>query len=135
MTDPIESGANPPTESGAAGATPDPVPSTAASSDAPRTDAPAPDDRRPSLTANPNRPADSGWREPPWFPAKARRERPSSGPAIIIGAILIVVGVWFFVKTTLGVDLPDVALGSLWPILLIVAGAFLLIRSFGRADR
>src|SRR5438045_709351 len=40
--------------------------------------------RAPGLQADPDRPADSGWREPAWFPPR-RPERRSSAVAIAFG--------------------------------------------------
>ena len=86
---------------------------------------------RPPLTANPDRPADPGWREPPWIPARPRDRRPSLA-ALIVGLALIAIGVWLFVDRTLGIALPTIAWRSLWPVALIVVGALVLIRSLDR---
>lgn len=93
------------------------------------------EDRRPgsSLRVDPDRkPTD--WREPPWFPPKAKdKDRGPGTAAILVGLILIGVGLYFFVDRTLGIDLPDVRWSSLWPVLLIVLGAIVLVRSVRRA--
>lgn len=83
------------------------------------------------LRADPNRPADSGWREPAWFPARDRDRRPSTA-AIVVGLILIAVGVWFFLDRTLGIALPQIQWSSVWPVILIVIGGLILFRSFQR---
>jgi uncharacterized integral membrane protein len=52
--------------------------------------------------------------------------------AIIGGLIVLAIGVWFFLDRTLGVDLPDLDWGALWPLILIGIGAWLVIRSVAR---
>lgn len=87
----------------------------------------------PPLRADPDRPADSGWREPAWFPPReGDRDRRPSMAAIVIGLILIAVGVWFFLDRTLGVDLPRIQWSNVWPVILIVIGGLILVRSFQR---
>lgn len=51
---------------------------------------------------------------------------------LIVGAILVVVGLWFFADRTLGLDLPRLRADQLWPILLIGIGVWVVLRSFGR---
>src|SRR5438552_19192095 len=80
-----------------------------------------PDDQ----TARPARPRNAGsWREPPWFPSRDhdRRERRANAGSIVIGAIVLAIGVYYFLDRTLGIAMPRIAWGSLWPILLIVLG-------------
>ena len=40
---------------------------------------------------------------------------------------MIAIGVWFFADRTLGIDLPDFDWGSLWPLILIGIGVWILI--------
>ena len=47
-------------------------------------------------------------------------------PAVIFGIILITVGLWFFAETTLGLDLPTIRWGQLWPVVLIGVGVLIL---------
>jgi hypothetical protein len=86
----------------------------------------------PPLSPDPNRPADPGWREPPWIPPRRRDARPNL-VALIVGFALIAFGVWFFVDRTLGIALPAIRWGSIWPIILIVIGAVVLLRSLDRS--
>jgi hypothetical protein len=95
---------------------------------------PTPPTDRP-LRADPDRPADSGWREPAWFPPRDRdrnRDRPSNLAAVIFGLALIAIGGWFFLERTLGIPLPRIQWNTVWPIVLIVIGAVVLLRSFER---
>jgi hypothetical protein len=83
---------------------------------------------------DPNRPA-SQWREPAWFPPKDRdrdRDRGPSVAALVVGVALVAIGLYFFVDRTLGIALPRIAWGSVWPIILIVLGAIVLLRSVNR---
>jgi Domain of unknown function (DUF5668) len=92
-------------------------------------------DPGPSMRADPDRPADSGWREPPWFPPRDRereRDRRPSPIAIVIGLVLIAIGLYYFLDRTLGISLPGIQWSSVWPIILIVLGGLILVRSFQR---
>ena len=116
-----------------------------AAGDPPAGDPPAPAPRsgpvppapgsEPPLRADPGRPADSGWREPAWFPprdrSRGRDGRPST-VAFVIGLILIAIGVWYFLDRTLGVTMPRIQWSSIWPVILIVLGGLILLRSFQR---
>jgi len=50
----------------------------------------------------------------------------------VFGFVLIAIGAWFFADRTLGFDLPDLDLGSLWPLLLVGLGAWILLGSTRR---
>jgi hypothetical protein len=140
MTDPIDDtqphpSVNPGPAADGAGATdattPREIGSTPPASGAsePRTDS------EPPLQADPDRPADSGWREPPWFPPRdrgGRRDRRPSAFAMVIGLILIAIGAYYFLDRTLGIALPRIQWGSVWPVILIVIGGLILVRSFQR---
>ena len=90
-------------------------------------------DPGPTLRADPDRPADSGWREPPWFPPRAReRDHRPSPIAIVIGLVLIAIGLYYFLDRTLGIALPRIQWSTAWPIILIVLGGLILVRSFQR---
>jgi hypothetical protein len=64
-----------------------------------------------------------------------RREAPRRGPdtgTVVWGLILIVVGGWFFLDQTLGLEMPDLDWGSIWPVVLIVIGAAVILQGLGR---
>jgi hypothetical protein len=87
----------------------------------------------PPLRADPDRPVDSGWREPPWIPGRPRgRDRRPSPAAIVVGLVLIGLGVYWFLDWTLGVAMPPIAWGSVWPVILIVIGGLIVVRSLDR---
>ena len=61
-----------------------------------------------------------------WTPPKRDEGR---WPAVIFGLILLAVGLWFFAEVTLGIDLPRIRWGQLWPLILIGIGALILFGS------
>ena len=52
-----------------------------------------------------------------------------------MGSIVLVIGLWFFATRTLGLDLPDVDWGSLWPLILIALGAWILLTAMRQRSR
>ena len=98
------------------------------------TDSAGATDPGPPLVADPDRPADSGWREPAWFPPRDRRDRDRrpSAFALVVGLVLIVIGGYAFLDRTLGFDMPRIQWSSIWPVILIVIGGLILLRSFQR---
>ena len=52
--------------------------------------------------------------------------------AVVFGLLLVLVGLWFFAERTLGLTMPDIEWGQLWPLLLIVLGGWLVIGSMRR---
>jgi hypothetical protein len=48
------------------------------------------------------------------------------------GLLLIAFGLWFFADVTLGMNMPAVAWRDLWPLLLIVIGAIIVLRGMTR---
>jgi len=111
-------------------------PAVPAAPESPVEAAPPPAISPPPLRAmdpDPNRPA-SEWREPPWFPPDRSRSR-SRGPstaAIVVGLILLAIGLYYFVDRTLGIDLPGIRWGSLWPVVLILLGLVIVVRALSR---
>jgi hypothetical protein len=133
MTDPLDQ--TQPHEPGMSHGAPAPAPAPAdAPSTAPNPTAdPSPIPADP-LQADPDRPADSGWREPAWFPPRDRhdRDRRPSPFAVVVGLILVGIGGYAFLDRTLGVAMPRIQWSSVWPIVLIVIGGLILLRSFQR---
>ena len=139
MTDPIDD-TQPhtnldPADAPAPPATPDPAPEPASDALRATSQGAAPESERfkaePPLRADPDRPADSGWREPAWMPPRERERKPSLA-AVVVGLVLIGVGLWFFLDRTLGVALPRVQWSTIWPVILIVIGGLIVLRSFQR---
>lgn len=117
--------APPPPDEPPNAAPPSPPPPGAAPSEPPR-----PGD--PPLRANPDRPT-SDWREPPWFPPRERaRDRGPSLVAIVVGLGLLAVGIYYFLRQTLGIDIPPIRWSSVWPVILIVIGGLIVLRALGR---
>jgi hypothetical protein len=85
----------------------------------------------PPLRADPSRPQTT-WREPPWIPPAPARPRGPSTVAIVVGGIVLLVGLYYFVDRTLGIDLPAISWGDLWPVILIVIGGLILARAWDR---
>lgn len=83
----------------------------------------------PPLRADPSRPT-TDWREPPWLPPRHRdRDRGPSLAAIIVGLVLLGIGGWYFLDRTLGIDLPELRWSNLWPLILVVVGAVIVLNA------
>lgn len=67
-----------------------------------------------------------------WRPAREDDRR--LGP-IIFGLILLGIGLWFFAERTLGLPMPDVSWGQLWPLILVGLGLWILLSSVRRGPR
>ncbi len=52
--------------------------------------------------------------------------------AIVVGLVMIAIGGYYFLDRTLGITMPRIQWGSLWPIVLIVVGGLIIVRSFQR---
>jgi hypothetical protein len=65
-----------------------------------------------------------------WKPRSADTGRSAS---LVFGVLFLIVGGWFFATTTLGLDLPDLDWGQFWPVILIVIGLAIVLRSLDRA--
>ncbi len=74
--------------------------------------------------ATPPPPAAPAWRPPP-----ADHGRSVS---LIFGVIILLVGLWFFGSRTLGLDMPDISWGQLWPLILIGLGAWIVFGAMRR---
>jgi hypothetical protein len=64
-----------------------------------------------------------------WRPARDRERNVAS---MIVGLVLLAIGVWYFLDQTLGITMPRIRWADVWPVFLIVIGAFILIRSAAR---
>ena len=74
---------------------------------------------------------------PPQAPAPAplmRRsdQQPGRTSRVVFGLIVIAVGLWFVADLTLGLDMPSLSWGQLWPFFLILLGGWLLMTSMRR---
>lgn len=67
---------------------------------------------------------------PAWQPPPA--DHGGAAP-VIFGLFLLLLGAWFFATQTLGLDLPDLDWGQLWPVILIVLGGWIVYTSVRRA--
>lgn len=63
-----------------------------------------------------------------------RPRRGGQGFRLLLGVIFILVGAWFFVERTLGIDLPRIPWRDLWPVFLIALGAWIAFRGASRRD-
>jgi hypothetical protein len=66
---------------------------------------------------------------PPNSPWRPPRQRDANVASIVAGGIILAVGVWYFLDTTLGLRMPRIQWGDLWPIVLIVIGGVILFRA------
>ena len=97
---------------------------------APTESTPVPPVARPPVTPpaapGPAVPPPASVPEPAWRPPPAD---PGRFASLFFGIVLIVLGLWFFASTTLGLSLPRLDWGQLWPILLIGLGVWILFRA------
>ena len=66
---------------------------------------------------------------PNWRPPHTRE---GNSATIVVGLVLLAIGLWYFLDQTLGLEMPRVRWGDLWPLILIVIGGVMLARSAGR---
>lgn len=67
-----------------------------------------------------------------WRPPASDSGRNAS---LIFGAVILILGVWFFATNTLGLDLPDLDWGQLWPLILIAIGAWIVLTAMRQRAR
>lgn len=48
------------------------------------------------------------------------------------GLVVLAVGLWFLADVTIGLDMPAVPWGDIWPLGLILLGALIVVRGMGR---
>ena len=89
---------------------------------APGASAPPPPPPRPAPPAAPPFDRRSEW---DWG-----RDRRSGSGSIFIGLLFILLGVYFFARETLNIDLPEI--GSLWPVFVIALGVWLILGGLRR---
>jgi lipopolysaccharide export LptBFGC system permease protein LptF len=58
---------------------------------------------------------------------RARHSDPGRTGTLIFGLVVLALGIWFFAERTLGIDLPRIQWSTLWPIILIALGAWILL--------
>ena len=80
----------------------------------------------PSEAQSPTPPADERLR------LRQRDDRRYDTVSLVWGGILLVVGIWFFLDQTLGINLPSVNWGDFWPVILIVVGAIVIFQGMRR---
>ncbi len=99
----------------------------------PPTAAPPPLPAGPPLQAAPPPGTPTDWREPAWYPPQEhQRDRGPSLIAILVGLGILLIGLYYFVDRTLGITLPSLRWGTLWPLILIVVGGLIVVRAMGR---
>ena len=81
----------------------------------------------------PDRDSRPDWQpgHPAWRPP---RGRDGQFGTIVVGLFFLVLGVWFFLEQTLGIAMPDISWSAIWPVVLIVLGAVILVRSVANRD-
>ncbi|HEY7522905.1 MAG TPA: DUF5668 domain-containing protein [Candidatus Limnocylindrales bacterium] len=67
----------------------------------------------------------------PWG-APVHRHRHDLG-GLFFGGLLLIVGGYFLLTETIGLDLPDI--GEFWPVFVIVLGLWILVSSMRRDRR
>jgi hypothetical protein len=77
--------------------------------------------------------APPAWQPPAWQPPP--RQRGSNLPTILVGLVFLVIGIWYFLDTTLGLTMPDIEWDNFWPIILIVIGGVIVFRAATDRDR
>ena len=78
----------------------------------------------PDPSPAPKPPDRADWRPP--------KQRESNAPSIVIGAIFVVIGLWYFLDQTLALEMPRINWRDIWPIFLIAIGGIMLYRAAGR---
>jgi hypothetical protein len=74
---------------------------------------------------DPTQPPSSAWRPP--------KQQGTNVATLVVGLVFLGIGIWYFLDQTLGLEMPRISWGDLWPIFLIVVGGIILFRA--TADR
>ena len=73
--------------------------------------------------------------------AEAAGKRLASDPSVqsaadtaarVWGLVVLAVGAWFLADVTLGMDMPAIAWGDVWPLGLILLGVLIVVRGMSR---
>jgi hypothetical protein len=73
--------------------------------------------------------------EPASDPPPGPGRRAADTASRIWGAILIAAGLWFLADQTLGLAMPRIPWGEIWPLGLILLGAVVIARGLSRRPR
>jgi hypothetical protein len=63
-----------------------------------------------------------------------RRSIRTNGGGLILAVVLILVGGYYFLRNTLGLDLGELDDDAVWPIIVIALGAWILYRNLASGD-
>jgi hypothetical protein len=74
----------------------------------------------------------SRWSSPDPFRDRYRLNGRRDSGAVVWGLIILAIGVWFFLDQTLGLRLPRLDWRYLWPLILIVIGAIVVLQAMRR---
>lgn len=55
--------------------------------------------------------------------------------ALLFGLLLLAVGVYFVLKNTLGITMPDIQADQVWPLLIVALGLSVLYREWSRSNQ
>lgn len=72
-------------------------------------------------------PASTGGWDNDRYAGRPRRHGADS-MALFWGILLLAVGIWFFLRETLGISLPSIRWDAIWPIILIGIGVLVVFR-------
>lgn len=73
--------------------------------------------------------------------AEAAGQRLAKDPSVVAaadtaariwGLIVLAAGLWFLADVTIGMDMPNVPWGDVWPLGLILIGVLIVVRGMGR---
>jgi hypothetical protein len=91
---------------------------------------PPPPEAEPAVGAAPTPPTST------WAPSSSRDRGDGARVwTLVAGLFVLGLGVWFFLDYTLGIDLPTIRWSQLWPVILIVIGAAVLLGALRRERR
>ena len=84
----------------------------------------------PPAASTPPAPAAPPSSPPASSPPRRERDR---GAEHIGGTIVLLIGLWLFATTTLGLELPRIDWHVYWPVILIVIGLLVILRAVRRS--